>query len=551
MKKYTLGIDFGTLSARAVLMDAKNGDILATAVSEYSHGVMDRELPSGKRLPQRSALQDGEDYVKALSDTVRSVIAETGIDACDIAGVGIDFTGCTMIPVDKDMRPMSSRQEYADEPHAYVKLWKHNSATNESDDINSLAEKRGEKWLSVYGGRTSAEWTFAKILQIYRQAPRIYEDTHLFLNAADWMVWLLTGEVTNSVNFAGYKELWNAEDGFPSAEFFGELCPEMRNIIGTKICDRMATLSSPAGYVNREGARLTGLCEGTPVSTPILDAHASMPALRIVEEGTLMLILGTSGVYLLHSEEKKEMSGILGYVKDGIINGLYSYEAAQATCGDHLEWYIKNALPASYTDGARAEGVNIHKYLREKAKKLRVGENGLIYLDWQNGNRCVLSDLDLTGALFGLTLGTRPEDIYRAMIEGVAFGGRMIVDNFEANGIRINRVVASGGIAEKDEMFMQILSDVLDRDITVSRVKMSAAKGSAIYATVAAGIYGDINEASKALGVTEGKLYSPIPENVKAYSKLYAEYVKLHDHFGRGENDVLRRLKGICDSTLE
>lgn len=551
MKKYTLGIDFGTLSARAVLMDVKSGEIIATVVSEYPHGVMDRELPSGKRLPPRSALQDGEDYVKALSYTVRTVISEGGIDPAEIVGVGIDFTGCTLIPVDKDMQPLSSHSEYTDEPHAYVKLWKHNSATKESDEINRLAEERGEKWLSIYGGRTSAEWAFAKILQIYRQAPSVYENTHLFLNSADWMVWLLTGEVTNSVNFAGYKELWNAESGFPSAEFFGELCPEMRNIIGTKICDRMATLSSPAGYVNSEGARLTGLCEGTPIATPVIDAHASMPALRVVEEGTLMLILGTSGVCLLHSEEKKEMSGVLGYVKDGIINGLYSYEAAQATCGDHLEWYINNALPASYIDGARAEGVNIHKYLREKAKKLRVGENGLLYLDWQNGNRCILSNLDLTGALFGLTLGTRPEDIYRAMIEGVAFGCRMIVDNFEANGITIKKAVATGGIAEKDEMFMQILSDVLDRDITVSEVKLSAAKGSAIYATVAAGIYEDINSASRTLGVTEGKLYSPIPENVRAYKKLYAEYVKLHDHFGRGGNDILCRLKGVCDPDIE
>ena len=197
----------------------------------------------------------------------------------------------------------------------------------------------------------------------------------MYLNTADWIVYLLTGELTHSVNFAGYKELWNVEEGFPSPDFFEALCPKMKNIVGTKICDKMATLSAPAGYLTKEGAELVGLCEGTPVATPVIDAHASMPALGIVEEGTCMVILGTSGVYLLHSAEKKDMTGIMGYVKDGIVEGLYSYEAAQATCGDHLEWYINNALPAEYTEDAKAQGVKIHKYLREKAKKLRVGEN--------------------------------------------------------------------------------------------------------------------------------------------------------------------------------
>ena len=541
MKKYTMGIDFGTLSARAVIIDAVSGEILASSVCEYKHGVIDKELPCGKKLPPRTALQDGEDYRCALSSTARAAISDSGVCPEDICGIGIDFTGCTLIPVDKMMHPLSSIPEYSCEPHAYVKLWKHNSATTQRDRIDRLARERGEKWLSVYSGRTSAEWTFAKILQIIEEAPEVYDNTYMYLNSADWIVYLLTGEITNSANFAGYKELWNAEDGFPSPEFFEALCPKMKDIIGTKVCDKIATLSAPAGYVSEEGSRLTGLPVGIPVATPVIDAHASMPALSVVDSGVMMTILGTSGSYMTHSSEKIEMSGIMGYVKDGIVDGLYSYEAAQATCGDHLDWYIKNALPEAYTSAAEREGVSSHKYLRETAKHLRVGESGLLYLDWQNGNRCILSDLDLTGALFGLTLQTRPEEIYRAMIEGVAFGAKMIIDNFSENGIEINRLVASGGIAEKDEMFMQIYADTLDKEITVSSVRYSAAKGSAIYGAVAAGIYNSIREAAAHLGSTEGKIYRPDPHNAAEYRKLYAEYVKLHDYFGRGGNDVLRR----------
>ena len=547
MKKYTLGIDFGTLSGRAILMDTESGKIVATSVCEYKHGVIDTELPTGKRLPPRSALQDAEDYIDVLTSTVRAVMTEADIQPCQVVGVGFDFTSCTILPVDKDMRPLMFDEKYKDEPHSYVKLWKHNSATEEEDDINRLAAQRGEKWLYAHGGKTSAEWMFAKILQIQREAPEIYEKTHMFMNSADWITYLLTGEVTNSANIAEAKELWSAEDGFPTPEFFEQLCPQMKNIIGTKVCDKIAYISSPVGKISSEGAKLTGLEIGTPVATPVIDAHASMPALGLVDDGTLMMILGTSAVYLAHANKAKNIEGVFGYVSGGIIEGLYTYEACQACCGDQLEWFINNCLPASYTDAAKEQGISIHKYLRDKAKKLRVGENGLIYLDWQNGNRSILKELDLTGALFGLTLQTRPEEIYRAMMEGVAFGGRTIVNTLVAGGIEINNIVASGGIAEKDELFMQICADVLNRSITVSKVKMSAAKGSALYATVAAGIYKSINEAAEALGECDGKVYTPIAENVRAYEKLYAEYLKLHDYFGCGGNDVLKKLKNLCD----
>ncbi len=545
MKRYTVGIDYGTLSGRAVLMDIESGEVIASSVCEYPNGVIDESLSSGRLLPKNTALQDAEDYVCVLKTVIRNVITDSGIDEKQIVGMGFDFTGCTLIPVDEDMRPLMFREEYRDEPHAYVKLWKHNSCQNECNEINRVALECGEKWLSRYGGKTSSGWMFPKILQILREAPQVYEQTDKFLNTADWITYLLTGQVTNSASFAGFKELWNEENGFPSNEFFGKISPKMENIIGTKICDKVIPMDSIAGYITKEAAELTGLPEGIPVATPILDAHASIPAAGLTEEGVLMVIFGTSAVYVVHSREKTDVPGICGYMKDGIIPDLYSYEASQASCGDHLDWFVKNCLPEEYTRAASSEGVNIHKYLRERAQKLSVGESGLLYLDWQNGNRSILADSSLSGALFGLTLRTRPEDIYRALIEGTVFGARTIIENFEKNGIRIKKIIASGGIAEKDELFMQICADVLNREITVSDAKMSASKGSAIYASVAAGAYGSITEASDKLGVKSGKRYFPIAENAVIYDRLYSEYSRLHEYFGRGENDLLRELRNI------
>ncbi len=547
MKKYTVGIDFGTLSGRAVVMDADSGQVLSSAVCEYTHGVIDKCLPSGKPLPKRTALQDAGDYVEVLSSVVRHALSRAEISPEDIVGVGLDFTACTVLPVDKDLRPLMFDEKYKDEPHAYVKLWKHNSATRENEEINRLASARGENWLERYGGKSSAEWMFSKLLQTKRDAPEVYGDAHMFMEAADWLTYLLTGEVAVSASFAGFKSLWDEDEGFPSKEFFRELDPELENVIGTKVCNNISKLSRAVGYLNNSGAEVLGLPVGTPVATPVIDAPASMPALGLCEDGTLMMILGTSAVYLVNSRERKSISGINGCVKNGVIEGLYTYEAAQATCGDHLDWFVKNCVPEAYTQGARAEGVSIHKYLRDKASKLRVGESGLLYLDWQNGNRSTLKDLDLTGALFGLTLQTSPEEIYRAFIEGTVFGARAIIDNFVSGGVKISRIVASGGIAEKDEMFMQIMADVLGREITVSEVKMSASVGSAIYAAVAAGVYKDITEASKRLGACEGKTYYPIAENSATYDKLYTEYMKLHDYYGRGGSDLLKDLKHLCD----
>ena len=547
MKRYTVGIDFGTLSGRTVLMDADSGEIVSSAVCEYKHGVIDEKLPSGKTLPMNTALQNPQDYVDVLRMTVREVIKKAGVSAESVKGLGIDFTSCTMLPVDENMRPLMFDPAFADEYHAYVKLWKHNSCQAEGDRITEVAKERGEEWLSRYGEKASAGWMFPKILQVLNEAPQVYDAAAKFVHGADWITYLLTGEETHSASFAGIKCFWSKEGGFPSAEFFGAGEPRFANVVSEKMPDRIIGVGKTVGYISKEAAALTGLCEGTPVATPIIDAHASIPAIGVTEPGTLVIVLGTSSAQMVHSKEECRIKGICGYLQDAVFDGLYTYEASQASCGDHIDWFVKNCVPYEYKKEANEQGINIHKYLRAKAEKLKVGESGLLALDWHNGNRSILADSSLTGALFGLTLRTKPEEIYRALIEAAAFGAKRIVDTFEEHGIKIDRVFASGGIAEKDSMTVGIYADVLNRTITVPDAPMSASRGSAIYGAVAAGIYENAEIASNKLGIKDGKVYKPNAENVKVYEKLYGEYCILHDYFGCGENDILKKLRSIRD----
>ena len=543
MKKYVIGIDYGTLSGRCVLVDVKSGDEVAESVLNYPHAVMDERLPNGERLPSSYALQHPEDYLDVLKTTIPDVLKKASITADDVVGLGIDFTACTILPMDMNGTPLCMKDEYKDERHAYVKLWKHHAAQGEADEINELATKRGEKWLSIYGGKVSCEWALPKILQVLREAPEIYDDTYRFIEAADWLSLILTGEETHSAVFAGYKGLWNAETGYPSNDFMVALDSRLDGIVGTKLSTNVLGMDKTAGKIDARGAQLTGLKVGTPVSLPMIDAHAAMPALNITGDGDLMLILGTSACHILNSKDAKTVEGICGYVKDGVIPGLYTYEAGQAGVGDIFDWFVKTCVPASYTEEAKEKGISIHKLLREKANKLSVGESGLLALDWWNGNRSVLVNSNLTGMLLGMTLGTKPEEIYRALIEATAYGLKVIVEQYENSGISIKSICAAGGIAQKDEMMMQIYADVLGRDIRIAGSTQAGALGSAIYAAVAANIYTDVKTAAKKLSKSDVKLYKPIKENVKTYKMLYKEYKILHDYFGK-ENMVMERIQG-------
>lgn len=543
MKRYTIGIDFGTLSARALLLDTQTGKTVATAVKEYAHGVMDETLPSGKTLPAQSALQHPADYLEALRVTVSEVLRVGNISPEEIAGVGIDFTSCTLVAMAEDGTPLCMTEQYADEPQAYVKLWKHHASNVEADRMTELAVARGEKWLAAYGGRISPEWAFPKILETLRRAPAVYRDTARFCEAGDWLSFLLTGEESQTAAYASFKFCWSEENGYPSNAFLTALDPRLDGIVGTKVSTANRTPDRIAGHLNARGAELTGLCEGTPLAMPMLDADAAMPALGVTHEGELLLILGTSGVALVHSKQAHDIEGICGRAENGVIPGLCTYEAGQAGLGDGFDWFVKHNVPETYHQQARKRGMSIHQYLREKAKRLRVGESGLLALDWLNGNRSVLQDSTLSGMMLGMHLGTRPEEIYRAWIEATAFGMKMVVDTYAASGIRIEHVKASGGIAKKDDMMMQIYADVFDREICVMDAEQAGALGSAIYASAAGGLFPSVEAASDALVQSGGTVYRPIAENVKRYAYLYGEYKGLYDYFGRGENRVMTRLR--------
>ncbi|MGI6777251.1 MAG: ribulokinase [Acetivibrionales bacterium] len=549
-KKYSLGVDFGTQSGRAVLAEVDTGNIVATAVKEYSHGVMDEYLPDGEtRLEHDWALQHPADYLEVLKVTIPEVLKESGVSPEDVIGMAIDFTSCTILPVDKEGMPLCFKEEYKKNPHAYVKLWKHHAAQPEANKLNEIAEKRGESFLKRYGGKISSEWLFPKVMQILDEAPGIYEATDRFMEATDWISLMLTGNERRNSCTAGYKAIWSKKEGYPSNDFFKALDPRLENVVDEKLSRDIYPLGGKAGELTEEMAKLTGLLPGTAVGISNVDAHVAVPAVGIVEPGKMLMIMGTSTCHMVLSDEEKIVPGMCGVVEDGIIPGLFGYEAGQSCVGDHFDWFVKNCVPSHYQKEAKDKGINIHKLLREKAKKLKVGESGLLALDWWNGNRSVLVDVDLTGLLIGCTLATKPEEIYRALIEATAFGTNMIIETFEQSGVAIKELYACGGIAEKDELMMQIYADVTNREIRISASPQAVALGSAMFGAVAAGKdkggYDSIFDAAKKMSKVKEEYYKPIPENVEAYKKLYAEYKLLHDYFGRGANDVMKRLKKI------
>lgn len=538
--KYVIGIDFGTLSARAVLVNAETGEEIAEKTAVYAHGVMDEKLHTGKALPRDFALQHPTDYLDALRTVTHSVIE--GIDPCEVVGLGIDFTSSTVLPIDSQGMPLCYMAEYENEPHAYVKLWKHHGPEKDAERITALANERREEWLSIYGGVVSSEWMMPKILETLRCAPEVYNAAHRFVEAGDWLSLYLTGKETRAASFAGYKMLWNSKTGYPCNEFMTDLDARLSGIIGTKIPERVDIQQSNAGTLNARGAEITGLSEGCVLSLPIIDAHAAMPALNLTRAGDMMMIIGTSSCHIVNSDREVRVEGISGFVKDAVIPGMYTYEAGQTATGDAFDAFVKKFVPTDYVKKAEARNMNIHAYLRELAAPLRPGESGLLALDWFNGNRSILTNFDLSGMILGLNLATKPEQIYRALIEAAVFGTKVIFDQYENNGIPIKRVCAAGGIAMKDEMMMQIYADVLNREIRVVKTAQAAARGDAIYASVAAGVYPSVCEAAERFALPIHKVYTPNAENVKIYAELFREFKALHDYFGKTDG-VMVRLK--------
>lgn len=549
-KKYAIGVDYGTQSGRAVLVDLSNGHEVADHVTAYPHGVIDEQLPtSGAALEHDWALQHPDDYLEVLRVSVPAVLKQSGVQAADVIGLGIDFTACTMLPVDAQGVPLMFKPEWKDNPHGWVKLWKHHAAQDEADRLNAIAGERGEKFLARYGGKISSEWMIAKIWQIANEAPDVYEAADLFTEATDWVIWRLTGSFVRNSCTAGYKSIWHKREGYPDNDFFKALDPRFENLTDTKLRGDIVPLGTKAGELTEEMARLTGLRAGTAIAVGNVDAHAAVPGVGVVAPGKLVMAMGTSICHMLLGTEEVEVEGMCGVVEDGIIPGYLGYEAGQSAVGDIFEWFVEEAVPAYVKEAAVKEQISVHQWLTERAEAYEPGETGLLALDWWNGNRSVLVDTNLTGVMIGYTLSTKPEEVYRALLESTAFGTRKIIDAFHNNGVPVHEVYACGGLPQRNHLLMQIYADVTNREIKVADSKQTPAVGAAMFGAVAAGSanggYDSIVEAADAMARVREMSFKPIPDNVAVYEKLYQEYSLLHDYFGRGANDVMKRLKAL------
>lgn len=550
MAKYSIGVDYGTQSGRAVVIDVSNGKELASAVTEYRAGVIDHVLEAtGERLPQDWALEDVDDYLEVLFTAVPEAVRLSGVDKEDIIGLGIDFTACTLVPVDDKGYVLCQQKEYRQNKHSWCKLWKHHAAQKHANDINRIAAERGETFLGRYGNKLSSEWAFAKIWQILDEAPEIYDATYEFMEATDWITMQCTGEWVKNSCTAGYKEVWSKEDGYPSKDFLKALDTRLENMVEEKLKVSIKPIGSKAGELLPAMADKMGLKAGIAIAVGNVDAHVSAPAVNVVKPGQMLMIMGTSVCDILISDVEKVVPGICGVAADGAIPGYYAYESGQSAVGDIYEWFIKNCVPQSYMDEAKERDINIHVLLTEKASKLKPGESGLLALDWWNGNRSCLVDVDLTGMILGMNLLTKPEEIYRALIEATAFGKKLIVENYKKYGVPVNELFACGGLSQKNKMLMQIWADCINMEIKVSESIQTPALGAALFGALAAGKeaggFDDIFEAANTMSRLKEESFKPIPENVAIYEKLFVEFEKLHDYFGRGENDVMKVLKNI------
>ena len=548
--RYAVGIDFGTESGRAVLVALEDGSEICAATYAYRYGVIDERLPHGEvELAPDWALQDPADYIRTFQETVPSLLAETGVDPADVIGVGIDFTSCTMLPTLADGTPLCLLDELRAEPHAWVKLWKHHAAQSHADRINAVAAERGETWLARYGGRYSSEWFFSKALQILDEAPEIYARADRLLEAADWVVWQLTGKETRNSCTAGYKALWSKREGFPADAFFAALDPRFERVVDEKMSRRIVSIGTRAGGLGERAAAWTGLLPGTAVAVANVDAHVSAPAATVTGPGTMVIIMGTSNCHILLGDRERSVEGMCGVVEDGVVPGLFGYEAGQSGVGDIFAWFAETSVPCALHARAKAGGVTVHDVLEQEASRLRPGESGLLALDWWNGNRSVLVDADLRGLLVGMTLATTAPEIYRTLLEATAFGTRVIVEAFERAGVPVERIVACGGLPDRNRLLMQIYADVTGREFSVAASSQTPALGAAMFGAVAAGAarggYDSIVEASQRMARLRPESYRPDSAHHAVYDRLFAEYVRLHDLFGRGSDDVMRTLKQI------
>lgn len=550
-KTFTVGLDFGTLSCRAVLTDTANGAIAAEESMSYPHGVLEEYLPDGTPLKGSWALQHPGDYTDVLTALVPALLKNAGVDSGAVVGIGIDFTASTVVPLDKAYVPLCLRDAFSSRPHAWVKLWKHHGASSEAEELTKICKEQGRPYLDWYGGRISPECLLAKVLQIYREDREVFDAADCFVEAGDYISSLLAGEPVFGLPAASAKAFWSKE-GYPDGDFFAAAEPGLRNLPKEKLMEhfpnrRCGYAGERVGSLCPKMAEALGLPAGIAVAAPQMDAYAAMPGLGITESGTVLMVIGTSNAILLMNKRFQNVEGVTACLPDTYYPGLYGYGSGQASVGDTFQWFLDNFLPNSYRDAAEAAGISVHEYLSALASEMRPGQTGLLALDWFNGNRSCLANSRLSGMILGLRLDTKPEHIYRTLLEATAFGIRTILEAYRSGNVPVREVVACGGVAVKNSVLMQMCADVLEMPIHVSHCKQAPALGASIQAAAAAHAcgYANLMEAAEAMGNRIKRTYMPNPEKSKAYDLLYHEYCCLSDYFGRGTNPVMEKLMSL------
>jgi L-ribulokinase len=532
---YALGVDFGTESGRALLLDLRTGEEAAVSEVRYKHGAIDRELPStGEQLPPDWALQDPDDWVTVLETAIPAVLEQVPSARDAVVGLGVDFTSCTVLPVTAEGTPLCTLEAFGGHRHAWPKLWKHHAAQPIADRLNEVALTRNESFLARYGGRISSEWYFPKLIELWRDDRDVYDACDAFIEATDWIVWFLTGNELRNSCTAGYKAMWSPQEGLPSADYFEAAYPGF-----TRPQEKLGTEFSPlgtcAGTLRAPLAARLGLPNGVAVAVGNVDSFVSVPGAGVEQPGTFVMVVGTSICDLVIDCDEVRLPGVTGVVRDGILPGFYGYEAGQAAVGDMLAWFVQTLAPPDAEYGA----------LEQAAAAIAPGATGLVALDWWNGNRTILADADLSGVIVGLTLQTTREQIYRALLESIAFGNRRIIENFEEHGLNLNEIVACGGIAEKSPLTMQLLADTSGLRVSVPDSGQIPARGAALFGAVAAGAFADIAGAIAATRPRVARSYAPDADARAIYDRVYAVYRPLYEQLGRSDVELLHGLKRI------
>lgn len=546
-KKYTIGLDYGTLSGRGVIVSCEDGTVTASAVKEYSHKVIDRVLPeSGEELPFAWALQYPSDYTEVLETVIPEMMKSSGLDPEDIIGIGIDFTACTMLPVDEHAVPLCEKEEFKGHRNAYVKLWKHHGAQAYADRINDYLREKDLADLPRFGGKVSPELMLPKVLETLNEDPEVYEAADEILEAGDWLTRILTKSRKRSCSMAGYKVWWNERDGYPDSEFFAGIDKRLGSFVKDKLPGPVVGVGESVGTLSEEWALRLGLKAGIPVAPAIIDSHAGVPGSGVARKEQAMLVLGTSSVMVGLSEKPCSGDGVLGGVRDGVVPGYYALESGLACVGDLFGWFADHLAGGEYEKEAKETGIDIHTLLCQKASKAEPGKSGLMALDWWNGNKTPFVDGSLRGSLVGLSLNTKPEEIYRALIEATAYGTRRILELYEEHGLRVEEIICSGGISIKNPFLMQIYADVLGKRLKVAGSEQAAALGSAIYAALSAGGekggYDSYEEAVQRMSSVRDTIYEPDETHHRIYTELYSVYKDYSEVMGSSRRRIMQRL---------